>query len=371
MVNYKAGMIASLLVAVMLAGALASYGIVGPTSREVTVTVARTATEFRTEIRTETKLVTVSPTETLKKVTVGTLGPPSQSSWIVFIVEELGLDKKYGLDIEWVLQPSTTALYQDFAAGKYKVSTGGMMTFANMYLRGVPIKIFITYTLFGTAIIVNKERGPDVNSVKDLEGKIVAGPLTAENLRAMQMYMRWLGADLSKIQFQNFEHLAVPTELTSPTGRAVAGIAWETIPSRLELQDPAKFKVLYSIPELDAVWQKNTGTQYHWLLGFAAYEEVIKADPDVLQKIYLIFREATNYIRDFPDEAMKIIVKNTNISEELLKDAFNKGRLRFLVKPIHTEMNAVKQLFKVANDLGFINGIPDDNIFYKDLKIIM
>src|SRR3990167_6741866 len=96
------------------------------------------------------------------KVKVGTLGAPSTSSWMVAIMEGRQIDIKNGVDLEWVEQPSTASLYNDFAAGSYPIATGGMMTYANQYARGVKAKLFATYQLFGTSEIGRascRERG--------------------------------------------------------------------------------------------------------------------------------------------------------------------------------------------------------------------
>jgi len=362
MVNYKTGMVGAIVVALILAGALAYTATITPRVQEVTVTQTVTTTAER--IVTSTVTVEKPAVAELKKVTISTLAPPSTSSWITFIIEELELDKKHGLDIEFVMQPSVRALYTDFPAGKYKVSTGGMLTFARMRLEGVPIKIFVTYQLFGTTVVVNTERAPDVKTLKDLEGKLVAGPLAAENLKAMQIYMKLLGVDLDKIKFQNFGHAATATELRSPTGRAVAGIMWAQLPSILELEEPKKFKAITSVAELENVWKEKTGTRHHWLLGFAIWEDLLKEDPDLAQRIYETFRDAVGFMRDFPDETIKIVSEKTKIPENVLWDATEKGRLKFLVKPAHTESDDIFKLYNIAVEMGFLDKLPPKDILY-------
>lgn len=384
MVNYKVGMIAAILVAAILAGSFAYYAAtvqptVGPegvTTRVETITLERAVTNVvtRTEVRTVTTTafatVTKTATPELKKVSIGMLASPSTSSWITFIIDEFDLDKKHGLDIEFVMQPSTAALYQDLRAGTYKIGVIGGLTAANMFNQGVPIKIFLTYQLFGTAIILNTERAPDVRSPKDLEGKVVAGPLAAENTRMMLLFLSLLGVDVSKIQLVNMDQGPAANELRSPTGRAVAAIVWAQLPSILELENPNKFKIVpgTSIPELEQVWFEKTGTRRSWLLTFAAWNEVIEKDPELIQKIYDVFREAVNFMRDFPEDTIKIVSKRTNIAEDVLRDSFEKGRLKFLVLPMHYEKEALFKLYELAAKQGFIDKVPSEDIIYTGLK---
>ncbi|MFQ5873806.1 MAG: twin-arginine translocation signal domain-containing protein, partial [Dehalococcoidia bacterium] len=47
------------------------------------------------------------------------LGPPSNASYMVPIIRDLGLDKKYGLDFQFNAYRRLGAMYSDFAAGKW------------------------------------------------------------------------------------------------------------------------------------------------------------------------------------------------------------------------------------------------------------
>jgi hypothetical protein len=78
------------------------------------------------------------------KLKIGTLGAPSTSVWMVSVLVAKRFDLKNGIDIEWVEQPTTAAVYNDFAAGSYRVATGGVISYANQYARGVKSKLFAT-----------------------------------------------------------------------------------------------------------------------------------------------------------------------------------------------------------------------------------
>src|SRR3990167_8031513 len=203
-------------------------------------------------------IVPASVAAQVPKAKVGTLAAPSTSSWMVAVMEGRQFDIKNGVDVEWVEQPSTASLYNDFAAGSYPMATGGIMTYANQYARGVKAKLFATYQLFGTSVIVNTERGPDIRSLKDLNGKELAAPLASENYKAMTIYMLWSGVDLKSLKTRNFEQPGVAADLRSPTGTAPAGIVWAQLPTRLVMDDPKKFKDLVSMDELEKLWRQKT-----------------------------------------------------------------------------------------------------------------
>ncbi|HEU4638542.1 MAG TPA: ABC transporter substrate-binding protein, partial [Candidatus Binatia bacterium] len=193
------------------------------------------------------------------KLKIGTLGAPSTSVWMVSVLVAKRFDLKNGIDIEWVEQPTTAAVYNDFAAGSYQVATGGVISYANQYARGVKSKLFATYQIFGTSVIVHTERGHGINAPKDLNGKEIAAPLASENTKAMEIYLKWEGVDVKSLKIKNFEQPGVVAELKSPTGSAVAGIVFSQVPTRLVLDEPKKFKDLISADELDALWKQKTG----------------------------------------------------------------------------------------------------------------
>ena len=89
----------------------------------------------------------------------------------------------------------------------------------------------------------------------------------------MEIYLKWEGVDVKSLKIKNFEQPGVVAELKSPTGSAVAGIVFSQVPTRLVLDEPKKFKDLISADELDAMWKQKTGTEHHWLLGWAVHEE--------------------------------------------------------------------------------------------------
>ena len=64
------------------------------------------------------------------KLKIGTLGVPSTSVWMVSVLVAKRFDLKNGIDIEWVEQSTTAAVYNDFAAGSYQVATGGVISYA-------------------------------------------------------------------------------------------------------------------------------------------------------------------------------------------------------------------------------------------------
>jgi len=302
------------------------------------------------------------------KAKVGTLGAPSTSSWMVAIMEGKQFDIKNGVDVEWVEQPSTASLYNDFAAGSYPMATGGIMTYANQYARGVKAKLFATYQLFGTSVIINTERGADIRSLKDLNGKDIAAPLASENYKAMTIYMLWSGVDLKSLRTRNFEQPGVAAELRSPTGTAPAGIVWAQLPTRLVMDEPKKFKDLVSNDELGKLWKEKTGTEYHWLLGWAVNDDFARNSPDLLQRVHNAMRETVEWFNANTDEAVKIVAKKTKDPIPVLQETVKARRVEFLQTTAASQEKAMMELLKISVQLGYVTKLPDAGFFQRGLK---
>ncbi|MBI2087946.1 MAG: ABC transporter substrate-binding protein [Deltaproteobacteria bacterium] len=304
----------------------------------------------------------------VQKVKVGTLAAPSTSSWMVAIMEGRQIDIKNGVDVEWVEQPSTASLYNDFAAGSYPVATGGMMTYANQYARGVKLKMLATYQLFGTSIIVNTERAPEIVSLKDLNGKELAAPLASENYKAMTLYMLWSGVDLKSLKTRNFEQPGVAAELRSPAGAAQAGIVWAQLPTRLVTENPKKFKDLISNEDLEKLWKQKTATEHHWLLGWAVSDDFARSNPALLQRVHSAMKETVDWFNANTDEAIKLVAKKTKDPVPILKETVSAGRVKFLQTTAESQEKAITELFKVSVPLGYVTKLPDAGFFYRGLR---
>lgn len=301
-------------------------------------------------------------------VKVGTLAAPSTSSWMVAIMEARQLDVKNGVNIEWVEQPSTASLYNDFAAGSYPIATGGMMTYANQYARGVKLKLLATYQLFGTSIIVNTERAPNIRSLKDLNGKEIAAPLASENYKAMTIYLVWSGVDLKALKTRNFTHPGVAAELKSPRGTAQAGVVWAQLPTRLIMEDPKKFRDLVSTDDLEKLWKQKTGTEYHWLLGWSVRDDFARNNRALLQRVHSAMKETVEWFNANTDEAVKLVSKKTKDPVPVLKETVRAGRVKFLQTAAESQEKAIMELLKISVHLGYVTKLPDAGFFYRGLR---
>ncbi|MBI2087947.1 MAG: ABC transporter substrate-binding protein [Deltaproteobacteria bacterium] len=312
--------------------------------------------------------IPIPATAQVPKVKVATLASPSTGAWMAAIMEARQIDIKHGVDVEWIEQPTLPSLYNDFAAGSYPIATGGMMTYANQYARGVKLKFFATYQLFGTSVIINTERAPDIRSLKDLGGKEMAATLASENYKAMTIYLLWAGVDLKSLKTRNFAHPGVAAELRSPTGTAQAGVLWGELPTSVVMADPKKFKDIVSVDELEKLWRQKTGTEHHWLLGSAVQDDFARSNAALLQRVYSAMKEAVDWFNEHTDEALKLVSEKTKNPVPVLSETVKAGRVKFLTTTAESQEKAIMELLKISAHLGFVTKLPDAGFYYRGLR---
>src|SRR5260221_10999868 len=72
------------------------------------------------------------------------LAPPSNGSYMVAIIQDQGLDQKFGLSFKPTLYTDTGALYADFVAGKSNSLYAALYNGAHFSNRGGPAQLMFT-----------------------------------------------------------------------------------------------------------------------------------------------------------------------------------------------------------------------------------
>ena len=85
---------------------------------------------------------------------------PSISSHSKVIIKKNGLDKKHGWDLRWELRPTSDAFYNDFVSGAYEsIDFGGLNVFANLFNKGVPLKLVQATIHWPVPVVVRTDSG--------------------------------------------------------------------------------------------------------------------------------------------------------------------------------------------------------------------
>jgi len=138
--------------------------------------------------------------QALEKLSMVIFSPPSLGAFMPPVIKAKKLDEAHGLDIAF--QERTPDAYTaQFNSGEFKV--GGSASLLQVGLgdiRGVKIKyLFNLFDFWGTVVTSR----PEVKTLKDLEGKQLAGARSTTNYIMFEFFAKRLGVDIAKFQVVN------------------------------------------------------------------------------------------------------------------------------------------------------------------------
>jgi ABC-type nitrate/sulfonate/bicarbonate transport system substrate-binding protein len=288
----------------------------------------------------------------------GGLAPPSNGAFLVPIIQKLGLDKKYGLDFDIQLYSDPSVLYSDLAAARTSHIFGAIYNCANFYVRGLPVQLLFTISTANHAFVSKR---PDITKAADLQGKTVAATTSSGFYGMAILFLKQNGLDPRKnLSVINSPPSAVQTQLLAD--KVDAGL----------LFDPALSNMLTSGFHL--VGDMNAGIRQAlkmnaqaplWYLGAYGQKDWIDADPKRVQATLRMWQEAAAFHNEHPAEADKLIADFTHVSPEALSFSRKLNLTHFEVQPAVSQKDNLNALFEGFKEVGFLNALPDDGIYYK------
>ena len=138
--------------------------------------------------------------QALEKLNVLIFSPPSLGAFMPPIIKAQKLDQANGLDITFH-ERTPDAYTAQFNSGEFKVGgSASLQTIALADIRGVKVKyLFNLFDYWGTVVTSR----PEIKTLKDLEGKQIAGARSTTNYVMFEFFAKRLGVDVSKFQVVN------------------------------------------------------------------------------------------------------------------------------------------------------------------------
>ncbi len=371
-----AGIAIVLLIVGVAAGYFAGAATVAPVTetttqtRTVTTTLAaQTITQVQTTTQTVTQTappttitttvtVTTPPTISPIKLKVGTLTFPAYMSIVHNVIKNQSLDKKNGLDVEWVGYSTIAAAYAGLATGEVAIWGGGANVFQRMHIEGIPITIISTYATSTLYIVV---RDPAINSIKDLAGKTLAIDVGAVDYQLIGAYALSQGLKLGEdITVRSAVYPVARAEFEAK--RVDAAVLVEPHVALAKRADPATRAIWVG----NEAWRELKGYDYAWYLLLAMNNDFLKKNPEAILRIIAMYKDAEDFIRDYPDKADLIVTQALNLPRGVIKEGIVTGRIDPRFRPIWDPnvRENVWALFKFAVDTGFIDKMPQESILY-------
>jgi NitT/TauT family transport system substrate-binding protein len=247
------------------------------------------------------------------KLTVGMpTTPPNVVHMPVLVAKDLGLYKKYGVDVETVALEDGVKVFRAMLAGNLDVAQAPAATTIVGISKGAPVKgILATLYKFEASMVVHD----NIKTMADLKGKRIgiqqpggfADILSKNVLRAAHI-------DPKDVNFVTIATEDVPALVADQVDTAILHVEQEML---------AKEKVpsLHAIARMWELQPKQLYTLY------SVRDDTIKQKRAALEAFTKATIEATRIIYSDKAKVLPIIVKHTGYPEKVISDTYD-----FLVK---------------------------------------
>ena len=296
--------------------------------------------------------------EDLQKLSIVVFGPPSLGAFLPPVIKAQKLDEKHGLSIAFE-ERTPDAYTAQFNSGEFQLGgSASLLTVGLADLRGVKVTyLFNLFDFWGT-VVTSK---PNVQSLKDIEGKDLAAAKGTTNYVMFDWFARQLGADPTKFSVVN---TATPGLVGyALADRATAVQIWEPAYTTLRAKKPDIRTIDLKIEES---WQKATGSKNIPYLGVAAHVDWAEKHKELIPKLYAAYKEAGEWTAAHPDEAAKLImVKGTDDDRKAIADLIRANdRLGMNIRTAAELSKEIKSVYDAGKSIAFLPSDPSAATIY-------
>lgn len=231
---------------------------------------------------------------------------PVETEAGVYYAEELGLFRKAGISIKITNLAGGAAITAGVVSGDLDVGAANPLSFANAFLRGIPVKAIASGSLYSTKqpqslLVIAPDR--NLPKASDLNGKVFCGvSVGGMDQLAVDVWMDKMGGDASTIRFVEMPPSAEPTALAE--GRVDACVLAEPALSA----EVAKTQV----KAISKVYGIAYGERFSMALFFAS-DQWLGANPGLAKKFVAALTDGQIWASTHPKEAAVILEKYTKL----------------------------------------------------------
>jgi len=259
-----------------------------------------------------------------------------------------GYFKEEGLEVEALQYKGSGILLQHFGANECDFGLVGISAAAAGKTTGADVVIVDSLNHGGSAMVV----APSINKFEDLKDQPVGTPSVGGNQHTLLTILeKKYSTPVKKVTVS-------PTDsaVFAKNGEIKAVFSYEPWPTKV--METSDFKPLYKSDDI------LEDQQCCLILTHRSY---IKAHPDVVEKMVRINAKVTKYMKDYPEESIKIISDGSGHDLELLKKAYK--NMIYPWPPVVSEKSS-KIIIKELVDTGKISQTaikPDLDTWWNDL----
>ena len=300
--------------------------------------------------------------QALEKLTIVVFSPPSLGALLPPVIKAQKFDEKNGLDITF--QERTPDAYAaQFNSGEFKIGGSASLTTLGLAeVRGVKVKyLFNLFDFWGT-IVTSRDT---VKTLKDLEGKELAGARSTTNYQMYEFFAKKQGVDLSKVKVVN----------TAPPGLISYAIADRA--DAVQIWEPAYTLMITKKPSIRTIdlqiaktWKDFGGNTIPYL-GVGAHADWADANPGAVQKLYSAYKAAAEWVQKNPDEAAPLLAKGAPPEELKAVAAMIRSNERLGMKFLAAGdvKKDIEAVYKAGMEINYLPKMPSmDSVYDKPLK---
>jgi NitT/TauT family transport system substrate-binding protein len=300
--------------------------------------------------------------QALEKLTIVIFTPPSLGALLPPVIKAQKFDEKNGLDITFQERPPDAYAAQ-FNSGEFKIGGSASLTTLGLAdVRGVKVKyLFNLFDFWGT-IVTSRD---SVKTLKDLEGKELAGARSTTNYQMYEFFAKKQGVDLSKVKVVN----------TAPPGLISYAIADRA--DAVQIWEPAYTLMLTKKPSIRTIdlqiaktWKEFGGNTIPYL-GVGAHADWADANPGAVQKLYTAYKQAAEWVQKNPDEAAPLLAKGAPPEELKAVAAMIRSNERLGMKFLAAGdvKKDIEAVYKAGVEINYLPKMPSmDSVYDKPLK---
>jgi NitT/TauT family transport system substrate-binding protein len=296
--------------------------------------------------------------QSLEKVSIVVFSPPSLGAFMPPVIKARKLDQANGLDITFH-ERTPDAYTAQFNSGEFKVGgSASLMTIALGATRGVKVRYLFNLFDFWGAVVTSR---PEVKTLKDLEGRQLAGARATTNYVMFEFFAKKLGVDTAKIQVVN---TATPGLVSyALADRADAVQLWEPAYTLLMAKKP-------SIRTLDLAmeptWKSFAGGSRIPYLGVGAHADWAEQNPALVAKLYAAYKAAAEWILKNPEEAAPLVAPGASADDLKAMASLIRSNERLAISlaaagEVRREIEAV---YRAGVEVGYFPSLPSGDTIH-------
>jgi len=296
--------------------------------------------------------------QALEKVSIVIFSPPSLGAFMPPVIKAKKLDQANGLDIAFQERPPDAYTAQ-FNSGEFKVGgSASLLTVGLGDARGVKLRYLFNLFDFWGAVVTSR---PEVKTLKDLEGRQLAGARSTTNYVMFEFFAKKLGVDTSKIQVLN---TATPGLVSyALADRADAVQIWEPAYTLLTAKKPSIRTLDIAIEQ---TWKSFAGGSRIPYLGVGAHADWADQNPATVAKLYATYKAAAEWITKNPDEAAPLVAPGASAEDLKAMSSLIRSneRLAMSLASASEVRKEIEGVYRAGVEVGYFPSLPSSETIY-------